>query len=123
MGCLKMTSAIMMQSMCNNQINDLGMYGSQLNQVNYGSTQFDATFATSPAVSPDFAGGAMFVNNPPQTLAMPPMSFPAPVSPQILPMGYTAISPPPMVPVMDVNPLGTGTIEYPITGTPVAEMP
>lgn len=123
-----MASTIMMQSMCNN---NLGMYGSQQNQVNYGSTQFDATYATSPAaISPDFAGGAMFVN---PTLAMPPANFPG-VSPQMVPMGYPAISPPPMMPVMDVNlhsvspppmaPLGTYVpAGVPVMGYSVVPMP
>lgn len=92
------SSTIMMQSMCNNQINnDLGMYGSQFNQVNYGVTQFDTAYAT-PVVTPDF--GAVMVN--PQTLAMPAMNFSG-VSPQMVPMAYPAISPPPMMPVLDIN--------------------
>eukprot|EP00493_Phyllostaurus_siculus_P021159 UN21484 len=92
------SSPVMMQSMCNNQINNnLGIYGSQFNQVNYGATQFDATFAT-PVVTPDF--GAVMVN--PQTLAMPAMNFSG-VSPQMVPMAYPTIATPQMMPVMDIS--------------------
>jgi len=98
-----MASTMMMQSMCNNQVNtDLGMYGSQFNnQVNYGSA-----FDTTPApVNHDFSGG-VYLN---QTLAMPPMAYSPGCSPQLMPMGMPAISPPPM--------------EFPSMGIPAVSPP
>jgi len=105
-----MASTIMMQSICNNtnQMNDnLGMYASQYAQVNnynYGSS-FDSNSANSPAaINPtlqsDFAGGAMFVH--PQSLPLPQMQYSSSVSPQMMPLGYPAISPP-MMQLMDMN--------------------
>jgi len=95
------SSTIMMQSMCNNQFNDLGAYGSQYNtQVNF-NPNLDATYTNSPAaITPDFAGGAIYATSP--GLTMPPMNFSGGVSPQMIPMGYPAVSPP-IMPVMDVN--------------------
>jgi len=94
----------MMQSMCNNQLNnDLGTYGSQYNQVNYGP--FDATYATSPALTPDFAGG-MFATSPglatSPALSLPPLNYAGGISPQMVPLGFPAISPP-MMPLVDMN--------------------
>merc|ERR1719159_1346919 len=76
-----MASTIMMQNMCNNQINnDLGMFnGSQLNQVNY------------------------------QTLPMP-MAYSPGCSPQMIPIGMPAISPPPMAFVPTVPMMGYSVV-------------
>lgn len=83
-----------MQNMCNNnQNNDLGTYGSQYNQVNYGL--YDATYATSPAVTPEFGGGMFAATSP--SLALPPLNYTGGVSPQMVPMGYPAFSPPPLM--------------------------
>jgi len=79
----------MMQNMCNNQINnDLGMLtGSQLNQVNYVSNYDSHT----PVLS-ELTGG-VYLN---QTLPLPPMAYSPGCSPQMVPLGMPAISPPPM---------------------------
>jgi len=90
----------MMQNMCNNQTNyDLGMYGSQPNQVTYTS------FSPSPAME-GLPGGAILMN--PQTLPMPAMNYSASPSPQMIPM-----APYPMMPMMDITS---------ITPPPVAPM-
>merc|ERR1719268_646331 len=84
-----MASTIMMQNMCNNQINnDLGMLtGSQLNQVNYVSN-----YDSHTPVRSELTGG-VYLN---QTLPLPPMAYSPGCSPQMVPLGMPAISPPPM---------------------------
>jgi len=98
-----MASTIMMQNMCNNQLNnDLGMFnGSQLNQVNYVSN-YDST---STPVRSELTGG-VYMN---QTLPMP-MAYSPGCSPQMIPLGMPAISPPPM----DFTTMGMPSVTPPL---------
>jgi len=92
-----MSSTMMMQSMCNNHNNDLGLYGAQFNSVNYGSA-FNA-----PVGSDFISGGPMYFN---ATLPMPQqMTYPGGLSPQMVPMRMPAISAPPVMPMMEINSL------------------
>jgi len=84
-----MASTIMMQNMCNNQTNDLGMYVSPSSQVNYSSFPQPQQMEVLP-------GGAILMN--PQAIPMPTMNFSASPSPQMIPMAFS-----PMLPVMDLT--------------------
>jgi len=93
----------MMQNMCNNQINnDLGMLtGSQLNQVNYVSN-----YDSHTPVRSELTGG-VYLN---QTLPLPPMAYSPGCSPQMVPLGMPAISPPPM----DFTTMGMAAVTPPL---------
>jgi len=90
-----MSSTMMLQSMCNNHNNDLGLYGAQTFPVNYGS-------AFNAPGSDLISGGQMYVN---ATLPMPQqMTYPGGLSPQIVPMGMPALNPS-LIPMMDIHSL------------------
>lgn len=124
-----MSSTIMLQSMCNNnnQIIDLGMFGSHFNQVAFYCS-LDSTFLP---VGSEYAGGPIFMNTP-QTLPMPPINYYNGVSPLMIPtafagmspMAFPSITPPPMnlnnmpsrsPPISPMDPM-SGLVPVPMMG-------
>lgn len=103
-----MSSTPLMQNMCANQPEDLGMFGSHSCQANY-------TPCTQLPAQQSISGGTFFVN--PQTLPVPPVNYSASVSPQVIPMTYSS-----MIPVMDLSSISTSPMPPMINFVPTVPM-